>query len=81
MASQCTLFAVETVDEAPVPEAVEDEQAGELVIPCAASGSTGEKFAVTVTAAFNIKSITDIGKNKFALQGEACAKASGALLS
>lgn len=75
--NQCTLFGVETVDEA-LEEAVYDEQAGELVIPSATLSSTGEKFAVTLEAPFNIKSITQIGKNRFALQGESCSVASGA---
>ena len=76
--NQCTLFGVETVDEAPVQEAVYDEQAGELVIPSATLSGTGEKFAVTLAAPFNIKSITQIGKSKFALQGESCTVTSGA---
>ena len=76
--NQCILFGVETVDEAPTAGAVYDEQAGELVIPSATLGATGEKFAVTLSPPFNIKSITQIGKNRFALQGESCTVASGA---
>ncbi|MDP2140271.1 MAG: hypothetical protein Q8L20_05615 [Gammaproteobacteria bacterium] len=76
--NQCTLFAIETVDEPPAADAVYDEQTAELIIPSATMSSTGEKFTVTLAAPFNIKSITEIGKNKFALQGESCTVASGA---
>ncbi len=76
--NQCTLFAVATVDAVPTSETVYNAQAGELVIPSATMSSTGEKFAVTLSAPFNIKSITAIGKNRFARQGESCTAASGA---
>lgn len=76
--NQCTLFAVETVNEAPTAEPVYDESSGELTVPSATLSSTGEKFSVTLVPPFNIKAIAQIGKNQFARQGESCTVASGA---
>lgn len=71
---QCTLFMIEEVDAISDRQAVYNPDTDELEIPIATIAGEDEHYALTLKGPFNIQSITSIGKNAFALQGQSCAE-------
>jgi hypothetical protein len=72
--NQCTLFAIESVDEPLVPETVYDPQTGQMHIPSARVGDSEERYSLTLSPPFHINSLVQLLSDKKLGQGESCVE-------
>ena len=71
---ECTLFQIESVDQAPVSEPVYDPQSQELQIPSAGILDSKEHYQLVLKPPFNSGSLVQLTEQGKIAQGESCAE-------